>query len=151
MFSDLTLTQVLIAVLIVAGVFVCIALIRLLNRASSLLVAVEATTVESQKTLVEVRESVVPILGSLDVTVDALNAELLRVDSIITLFEDASKKVAHTSDTVTGIVNVPMDMVSGLTERVRKAWKVRRAEIADDNARLSDDEYVAVNDSESEL
>lgn len=72
------------------------------------------------------RERVVPLLEKVDVTVDAVNAELLRVDAIITRFEDASERVSSASGTITDIVNAPSELVSGVALKVRRAWRERR-------------------------
>jgi ABC-type transporter Mla subunit MlaD len=89
--------------------------------------------IEIARTAREVRGSVgqttermVPLLDKADVTVDAVNAELLRVDAIITQFEDAGAKVSHASGTISEIVNAPAEIVSEVADRVRKAWKDRK-------------------------
>lgn len=73
----------------------------------------------------ETRERLVPLLDKADVTVDAVNAELLRVDSIITRFEDTSEKVTSASNTITDIVNAPAEIVNEAASRFRQAWKGR--------------------------
>ena len=74
----------------------------------------------------ETTQRLVPLLEKSDVTVDAINAELLRIDAIITQFEDASARVSHASDTITGLVVNPGEAVSGMAGRVRRAWRERR-------------------------
>ena len=64
---------------------------------------------------------VVPLAEKADVTVDAMNAELLRVDAIVTQIEDVSERVASASSAVATIVNAPVGAVSELGERLRKA------------------------------
>ena len=71
-------------------------------------------------------QRLVPLLEKSDVTVDAVNAELLRIDAIITQFEDASAKVSHASGTISGLVSNPGEAVSGMAGRVRRAWQERR-------------------------
>lgn len=73
----------------------------------------------------DARKRVVPLLDKADVTIDAVNAELLRIDAIITRFEDASERVSSASGTIHDIVNAPTDLVSGMALRVRKAWRGR--------------------------
>lgn len=74
----------------------------------------------------EMRERLVPLLDKADVTIDATNAELLRIDAAITRFEEVSVRVAAASGTLTEIVQHPAEVVSGVAERVRRAWKDRR-------------------------
>lgn len=85
--------------------------------------------VEAIKTLRSVRElsddlgkRLPPLVDKADVTIDALNAELLRVDAIIGDFEEISSRVTHTVSTVQDAVNVPANAVSAAGERIRTAW-----------------------------
>lgn len=71
-----------------------------------------------------------PLLDKADVTVDAVNAELLRIDGIITRFEDAGERVSSASGTISGIVHAPTELVSEMALRVRRAWKDRHREAA---------------------
>ena len=68
----------------------------------------------------------VPLLDKADVTVDAFNAELLRVDAIVTRFEEISDRVETTSRTVQEVANAPVEIVTDFADRVRRAWKSRR-------------------------
>lgn len=79
----------------------------------------------------DARTRLVPLLEKADVTVDAVNAELLRVDAIITRFEEAGERVSSASGTIHGIVNAPTELVNEMALRVRKAWRGRRHEAAE--------------------
>jgi hypothetical protein len=72
------------------------------------------------------RTTLIPLAEKADVTVDALNAELLRMDGVITRFEDASERVVRTTGAINDIVNAPAGIVSDVADRVRKAWKDRK-------------------------
>jgi hypothetical protein len=85
---------------------------------------------------------VVPLLEKADVTVDAINAELLRVDAIVSNIEEITDRVGSTSRTVQGVANAPAEIVTDLAERVRKAWKRRQS--------VSDEETGRVRDSDSD-
>lgn len=74
----------------------------------------------------ETRDRLMPLLEKADVTIDATNAELLRIDAAITRFEDVSVRVSAASGTLTDIVQHPAEVVSGVADRVRRAWKDRR-------------------------
>lgn len=69
-----------------------------------------------------------PLIDKASVTIDALNAELLRIDMIVSRVEDVTDRVSSTSSTVSDIVNAPVGVVSDVADRVRKAWKSRRAD-----------------------
>jgi hypothetical protein len=70
----------------------------------------------------------VPLLDKADVTVDALNAELLRIDNIVSRIEEVTERVESTSRTVQGVANAPGEIVTDIADRVRRAWKRRGAE-----------------------
>lgn len=94
------------------------------------LVWLSRETVETMRSLRqlsdETRERLVPLLDKADVTVDAVNAELWRIDGAITRFEEASVRVSVASGTLTEIVQAPAEIVTGVAGRVRRAWKDRR-------------------------
>lgn len=93
---------VLTIVLVVFGLY---AIRVLLTSVQDLLAAVE-----------DVRSRLVPLLDKADVTVDALNAELLRVDAIVTQAEEVGDAVSAAS----GIIRAPINSVaSGLSRLVR--------------------------------
>jgi hypothetical protein len=102
----------------------------------------------------DTRERLVPLLEKADVTVDATNAELLRIDGAITRFEEASVRVSAATGTLSEIVQAPEKIVSGVADRMRRAWKDRRRpqpgdtgapdqDIAEEQAESSDE---VVND-----
>jgi len=69
---------------------------------------------------------VIPFIEKADVTLDAINIELLRIDEIVTRVEEVTDRVSSTSRTVQGVANAPVEMVSDIAQRVRKAWSTRR-------------------------
>lgn len=73
---------------------------------------------------------VVPLLDKADITIDALNAELLRVDAIVSRIEGITDRVESTSRTVQGVANAPGEIVTDIADRVRRAWKRHQAESA---------------------
>jgi hypothetical protein len=86
-------------------------------------------TARSARTLSDdLDERLVPLLDKADVTVDALNAELLRIDAIVTRIEEITDSVENTTRTVQGVANAPGEIVTDLADRVRRAWKRRQAE-----------------------
>jgi hypothetical protein len=132
---------VLLSVLIVVGTVLCSVAIWAL--------------VEGVKTARSVRvlsddldARVVPLLDKADVTVDAVNAELLRVDAIVTRFEEISDRVEDTSRTVQEVANAPVEIVTNFADGVRRAWRARKHAQpegygpAEDSETTDDDEDV---------
>ena len=126
---EFNLITILLAVLIVVGIIVLIALIRTLSHVNELTDSLARTSEETSKTMSEIRDAALPIVSKAEVTIDALNAEMLRVDGIITSLEQTSEKVANASDTVTGLMNAPVEIVSGVTDRVLSMWRQKKADM----------------------
>ena len=79
----------------------------------------------------DVDSRVVPLADKLDVSVDAFNAELLRVDIIVDQLEGAVDRLAGTADTVREVVDAPIHLVSEVAERVRHGLRRRpRSQLA---------------------
>jgi len=72
-------------------------------------------------------QHVVPLLEKVDVTVDAINAELMRIDDIVSRVEDVSDKVSATSSVVHGAVNAPLEAVNLVGGRLRRWMRVAKA------------------------
>jgi hypothetical protein len=70
---------------------------------------------------------VVPLIDKVDVSVDAINVELLRVDAIVTRFEEISDRVDSTSRTVQDVANAPAEIVTDIADKVRRAWRNRKS------------------------
>jgi len=60
----------------------------------------------------EIRSRLVPMLDKADITLDAINAELLRIDAVVSRFESVSDKVVSTTHAVQEAVNAPMEALS---------------------------------------
>lgn len=132
----------LVVVALVAAIILCgfgvWAVIELARTARSLRRSADETTAR-----------LLPLLEKSDVTVDAINAELLRIDSVITQFEQAGAKVSHASGTISEIVTTPAEIVSDVAGRVRRAWKDRKraAEYAKASGDVSAAEPVSAEES----
>jgi len=112
-------TDVLLVVLLIAASVLCGVAIWALREMIS--------TARSVRELSDdTRTRLVPLLDKADVTIDAVNAELLRIDAIITQVEEASARMSHASDTISDIVSTPAEIVNDVAGRVRRAWKDRR-------------------------
>ena len=112
------IAQVLLLVLLAAACVVCGVAVWALREVALAAKSVQLLAEDS-------RERLNPLLDKADVTVDAVNFELLRVDAVITRFEDASERVTSASGTISGIVNAPAEIVNDVAGRVRRAWKDR--------------------------
>lgn len=86
-------TALVVIALVLAGVAIY-ALIVIVRAVRELLEAVD-----------DVRVRLVPLLDKADVTVDALNAELLRVDAIVTQAEGVGEAVSTASEFIRSPVN----------------------------------------------
>ncbi|MHB9003577.1 MAG: hypothetical protein ACYC6C_05875 [Coriobacteriia bacterium] len=67
-----------------------------------------------------------PLLEKANVTVDAFNAELLRIDGIVTQIEEVSDRVSSTTNAVQDAVHGPIEAVSNLGARLRGVLKRNR-------------------------
>ncbi len=70
-------------------------------------------------------QRLVPLSEKLDVTVDALNAELLRVDLIVDQLEGAVDRFTGTANTVREVVDAPIHLVSEVADRFRHGFRRR--------------------------
>ena len=108
------MTPVLTAVLLIAAIVLCATGIWAFVRVSLASRSVKRLADDFQARMV-------PLAEKADVTVDAMNAELLRVDAIVSQIEEVSERVSAASSAVATIVNAPMGAVSELGERLRRA------------------------------
>lgn len=112
-------TDVLLIVLIAAGIAVCGVALFVMLRAMR-------TLDETRRFIERVDERLIPLLEKADVTVDAMNAELLRVDGIVTEIEDASGRVTTTARAVQDVVGTPMRIVAGAGEGISRFFSSSR-------------------------
>lgn len=106
-------------VLLAAAAVLCVAGVVALAQA--------VITMRSVKRLADDTQSrLIPFLEKIDVTVDAVNAELLRIDGIVTQIEEVSDRVTTTTTAVQDAVHAPLEVVSNLGSTIRSAWKRTR-------------------------
>lgn len=113
------MTSALTTILLVAAIAVCIAGVW-----AALRLAAAADSVRRLSDDLETQ--LPPLLEKADVTVDALNAELLRLDMIVTQVEDVSDRVSSASSAVHAIVNAPYEVVNELGLKLRRSLKSGR-------------------------
>lgn len=62
----------------------------------------------------------VPLIEKADRTLDNVNAEMARVDDIVSQIEEVSDAAASTTRAARDIVNAPVSAVSGVAEGLRR-------------------------------
>jgi ABC-type transporter Mla subunit MlaD len=100
----LTIITIVLALAALYAVFVLIAAVK------NLLATVE-----------DVRSRLVPLLEKADVTVDAVNAELLRLDAIVT----QAAEVGDVVSTASGIIRSPVNSAANGIARLIRAFGKR--------------------------
>ena len=105
-FSQLssTLIQVLFVVLLGAGIFAVVLLIKTARQALDL--------------ISQTATRIIPLLDKADVTVDAVNAEILRVDGIVTQIEEVSGTVSSTTRVATELIRSPVSKAAEVGARL---------------------------------
>lgn len=98
----------------------------------------------ASRQLDELAGRVNPILEKADVSVDALNAELLRLDAILTDVEEMSSAAASATRAVETVTNAPLEMATNIADRIRHRFKEFRAGSGGENHAS---EYVEVEPS----
>lgn len=84
------------------------------------------TTARSVRHLSEDMDArLVPLIEKADASLDLFNAEVMRIDGIVTQVEEVSDRVTTTSEAVTDVVRAPMAFVAGFAERVRRSRQER--------------------------
>ncbi|NTW29065.1 MAG: hypothetical protein HGA39_06860 [Coriobacteriia bacterium] len=112
--------NILLGILLVVATVLCCFAIWALTQVVS--------TARSVKTLADDMDvRLVPLLDKADVTVDALNAELLRVDGIVGQFEQIGDRVSGASRAVQEVTSAPGEIVGEIADRVRHAWRSRKS------------------------
>ncbi|MHB1324280.1 MAG: hypothetical protein ACYC6J_06490 [Coriobacteriia bacterium] len=67
----------------------------------------------------EMRAALVPLIAKTDVTVDAINAELLRIDAIVSQAEEVGEAVSSASDFIRSPVNTAAQKLAQLARAIR--------------------------------
>lgn len=106
-------TSILLILLLVAAIAACVALVWLATEAVK-------TSRSLGKLSDDLDNRLVPLLDKADVTIDAVNMELLRIDGIVTTVEDATGRASDAAETVRDVVNAPVELVGELGVRLGK-------------------------------
>jgi hypothetical protein len=99
----LTIVAIVLAVAAIYGVFVLVRAVKDLQMAAE-----------------DVRSRLVPLLEKADVTIDALNAELLRLDAIVSQAEGVGEAVSTASEFIRSPVNTAAQGIARLARSFRR-------------------------------
>ena len=122
--------------LFVGGVAAMFTFVFVLRNLALLLSSTKETMDETKVAVAEIRDKAVPILDNVDTTVEQLNVQLEHLDTIMTNLQSTSDKVAHTAEVTSNVVQTPVDFVTGLTDKLTRGWRERKAHSED---QLQDD------------
>jgi uncharacterized protein YoxC len=117
--------------LFIGGVAAVIAIVFVLRNLARLLESTTKTVDELEITVRDMRENLLPIVKEADTTMKQVNVALGRFDHIMEDFESTTKKVAHTAEAASNVVQTPVDFVAGLTTRLMRNWREQKAEKQD--------------------
>ena len=118
-----------IALLALAVLFVY--LVLLVKRTNELLDKQVNPILDDAKDMTESLKPAVaqadPLMDRINLTLDATNLELMRLDEILQDVSVITDKLADTTTTVNEVTNIPLNAVNGVANRVRGAFKSRGA------------------------
>lgn len=121
-----------IALIALAVVFVYVVL--LLKRANDMIDKKVNPMLDDAKAMTESLKPAIaqidPLMDRINLTMDAANLEIMRVDEIMQDVSTITGQLADTSTTVNEITNVPLNAVNSVTSRVRGVFKNRSASSA---------------------
>jgi len=81
---------------------------------------------EARVFIAETRQRLEPLLEKADVTVDAVNAELLRLDGIVTQVEEVSGQVSSTTKVASEFIRSPVNKAAEVGSRLVSVFRHRR-------------------------
>lgn len=114
------------AVLVVLGAIALVVLIVILIRAAKTMGHVSKLAEQAEKELTPTLKRIDPLVDRAELTVDTINLELLRVDSILEDVEQVTDVAGKTADTVNAVTAAPTEAVVSLVDRVRGALGSKR-------------------------
>ena len=114
------------AVLVVLGAIALVVLIVILIRAAKTMDHVSKLAEQAEAELTPTLKRIDPLVDRAELTVDTINLELLRVDSILEDVEQVTNVAGKTADTVNTVTAAPTEAVVSLVDRVRGALGSKR-------------------------
>jgi hypothetical protein len=101
-----------------------VALIVMSATAVWALVVVASTARSTRRLVDDLSGSLPPLIEKASATLDSLDAEMARVDEIVTQIEEVSDRVSFTTRAASEIVNAPVAAVVGLGDRARRFFSI---------------------------
>lgn len=81
-------------------------------------------TRDAREAIVDLHARLVPLIDKADVSLDAVNAEILRLDGIVTDIEEVSGAVSSATE----MIRTPVDAIAGIGGRIaRSLSRARRS------------------------
>lgn len=121
---------VLVGIVLVWLVVELIFAVRKMSKAISDIQAQAKPALENIERIIASLESAAskidPLVERVSLTVDAANLELMRVDSILENVGDVTESVSSAVGAIDTVTNVPVELITSVTDRVRKTFKARR-------------------------
>lgn len=111
--------SVLLTVLIIAAIAVCVVAVFALVEAFK-------TFRCAREFLGSVDSRLIPLLDKADVTIDAVNAELIRVDAIVTSIEEVSETVTSATNVVREATHAPSVALNRLGAKLGRSLRRRK-------------------------
>ncbi len=88
------------------------------------LVVVSRAALSAQRLVEDLGVSLPPLVDKASATLDYFNAEMVRVDGLVTQLEEVSDRVTSTTRAASEIVGAPAAAVAGLGDRARRFFSV---------------------------
>lgn len=92
-----------------------------------LVVELALTVRSGRKTLDKINTEIDPMMNRVNLTLDAANLEILRVDAILEDVSQITDTMANATTTVDKLAQAPVSAVSSVTDRVRNVLKSSKA------------------------
>jgi hypothetical protein len=83
-----------------------------------------ATARSTRRLTDELGETLPPLIRRVDGTLDAVNAEIERVDGVVSQFEEASENVVATTRAASDIAGAPAAAVAGIADKTRTFFSI---------------------------
>lgn len=129
--DTLSLLYIAGAIALLALALLFVYLVLLVKRTNALMDKQVAPLLDDAKAMTESLKPAIaqidPLMERVNLTMDAANLEIMRVDEILEDVSSITNKLAGTTATVNDIANVPLNAVNSVTNRVRSVFKSRSA------------------------
>jgi uncharacterized protein YoxC len=108
----------------VAGIVLDVVLIALCGVAAWGIVEIVGAARSMRRLAEDLNSLLPPLIDRVTTTLDSVNAELARVDGVVTQLEEVSDRVNSTTRAAQEMVEAPAAAVSGIAENIRAFFSV---------------------------